>query len=65
MRGNTPRAAEFVSALFHTLTNPSAQGTLHDTAALLAFQVLTQRFDLLDRRMALYQRPEIALPSDR
>lgn len=33
------RTAGFFSALGHTLTNPSAQGTLHDTAALLAFQV--------------------------
>lgn len=33
------RTAGFLSALLHTLTNPSAQGTLHDTAALLAFQV--------------------------
>lgn len=33
------RTAGFVSALLLTLTNPSAQGTLHDTAALLAFQL--------------------------
>ncbi len=33
------RTAGFVSALSQTLTNPSAQGTLHDTAALLVFQL--------------------------
>jgi len=33
------RTTGFVSALGQTLTNPSAQGTLHDTAALLAFQL--------------------------
>ncbi len=33
------RTHGFVSAFRETLTNPSAQGTLHDTAALLAFQL--------------------------
>lgn len=33
------RATGFLSAVGQTLTNPSAQGTLHDTAALLAFQL--------------------------
>ena len=33
------RTAGFAMALESTLTNPSAQGTLHDTAALIAFTI--------------------------